>query len=197
MPRYAHEVSNSDLARRAREIIAEREPVAERAAPAPVEDAAPLGYDWTNAGAVLAITAAVPAVASVILLASNVRSVTDNNILPLIVALAWGFWFFIGVRSAWQAWCGRVSESTVTIRGGEIAGRSVWPIRRWRSARLDQLVRVRYLHDVWVRKTGPPTTDALIMARDRAGQPAPGGIRSRRPRRAPLCAAVPYPPEGS
>lgn len=128
----------------ARELVAEREMTAGRAAPAPASDAAPAGYDWANAGATLGITAVLPAVASVILLASDVRLATDNIILTLVAAFAWTIWFAVGAGSAWRAWCGMVSSSTLTIRGDEIAGRGVWPVRRWRSVRVDKLERTRY-----------------------------------------------------
>ncbi|MBO0868035.1 MAG: hypothetical protein J2P15_05675 [Micromonosporaceae bacterium] len=100
----------------------------------------PRGPDWANAGARLCVALSLPVLASVLFKVLNGRPNTTGGVL---VVLLWMLGLPLGAAWAREAWHARLARPTVRLTGAQVAGRTGWPLRRWRSVRLDRLARVR------------------------------------------------------
>jgi hypothetical protein len=119
------------------------------------------GPDWGNAAARYALALSVPVVATVLF---ELLGGTPGGNAGAAVVVLWGIGLVIGWLSAWQAWHGMVTGSTLRATTMEISGRTGWPLRRWRSVRLDALTRVHYY-----KLSERGGIGHYIAARDQAG----------------------------
>lgn len=126
-----------------------------------VSSTQPRGPDWTNAAARLGIALSVPILASLLFKALGGQSNAGGGV---VLFLMWMLGFGLGWAWAWEAWHGGLAHSTVRVADNQLTGRAGWPLRRWRSVRLDQLVRVRCYRN-WQR------SHEWIVVCDPAGGP--------------------------
>jgi hypothetical protein len=124
-----------------------------------VNSTQPRGPDWANAAARLGIALGVPILASILVKVLGAQ--TDAGALLFVL---WMLALLLGPAWAWEAWQASVADPTLRVSDDQIAGRTGWPLRRWRSVRLDQLARVRYYKSI--ERTGMHN---YIVVRDLAG----------------------------
>lgn len=96
--------------------------------------------DWMNAGSWIAMGWAVPVVG---LIANRVFDQSLVGEFGLFMAGVLGL--AIGSWLAWDAWHGELDSRSLRVNPEHttLTGRTGWPMKRWRTLRLDQLARIR------------------------------------------------------
>jgi hypothetical protein len=139
----------------------------------------PRGADWLNLTAYVAVTLAIPVLATDLVLLDIRFGPTlltdgldeDARIAAhlLTVWFPWWMWLLSAPYAAWWVWQGRVHPTTLRVDSSMVTGRTGWPLRRWRSVDLNRLAHVRYHRRFWPQRIEATHINGYIALRDDTG----------------------------